>query len=320
MINLRNFRALNPEWFRNPLSQLEATLRVPIFIKNGAVILVTRILFPWLLFTLIVWRITGGLTLAALGPVIILVYELLVLKSWYEKKILKQHLKNIKLVKAIFKSKSSNIKELRSNIEKSVRLACWGLIRIGYVGLAAWGWEIIFRAFYPFLTKTQQVDYRDLLVGFKNKSIEADQALWEVAQEKNNQKEKLEKYLNKYGSKIVDIDLAYPTFRENKKAVNSMIKLYARIPSPISSLNKAKERRVSSTKEVLKNLRVPKSIFSWLLNIVQSNVRLREDRRHYHFIVDFNIRQMIITLGVKLNLDKKEVFNKSWGELKDANN
>jgi len=319
MISLRNFRFLNPEWFRKPLSRIEETLRIPVLIKNGAVILVSRILLPWLLFTLLVWWLTGGITLAALGPVIILISELLVLKRWYEKRILKQHLKNIKLIKTIFKKKSLSIKELRNDIKQAVGLAGWGLVRIAYVGLASWGWEIIFRTLYPLLTNTQ-IDYRDLLIGFKNKGIETDQALWEVAQEKNKQKEKLRKYLNEYGSRVEDIDLAYPTFRENKKAVNSMIKLYARISSPISSLNKAKKKRIDSTKEVLKDLRMPQSIFRYLLKTVQTNVRLREDRRFYNFIADYYLRQMIISLGAKLKLDKKEVFNKSWKELKDANN
>lgn len=321
MISLRNFRLFNPEWFRNPSSRLEETLRTPIFIRNGAVLLANRILFPWLLFTIIVWSITGDIRLAALGPIFILIYELLVLKNWYEKKILKQHLKNIELVKTIAeKSKDKSINELRDDIGKSVRLACWGLIRIGYVGLAAWGWEIIFRAFYPFLIKTQQIDYRDLLVGFKNKNVEADQALWKVAQEKNEQtqKEKLEEYLENYGSKVEDIDLAFPTFRENQKAVNSFLKLYTHTTSPLSTLKKAKEKRLNKTRIVLKRLRIPKPIFNWLLKTVQSNVRLREDRRYYHFLADFNIRQMIINLGRKLNLNEKDVFNKSWRELKNA--
>jgi len=317
MINLRNFRALNPEWYRNPLSKLEATLRVPIFIKNGAVVLVSRILFPWFLITLIVWWLTGGITLAALGPFIILVYELLALKSWYERKILKRHLKNIELVKSLCGKKRLDIDELRSDIKQSVELGSWGTVRIVYVGLASWGWEIIFRALYPLLTNTQ-IDYRDLLIGFKNKTVEADQAFWEVAHEKNKQKEKLEKYLDMYGNRVEDIDLVYPTFRENKKAVSSMLKLYVQTPSPFSALSRAKEQRLEDTKEVLKSLKVPKSIFSWLLKTVQVNVRLREDRRFYHFIADYYIRQMIIRLGKKLSLDDKQVFNQSWKELKNV--
>lgn len=316
MFSLRNFRAINPEWFRSPLSKIEETLRMPYLIKNGVVMIALRVFLPWLGLTAVIYWLTGRIQLAALGPIVILIYELFSLKDWFETRIINKHLENVKKVKQNYhQSKKANKTELVGLIEKSVRLTSWGMIRIVYVGLAAWGWVIIFRTMLPLITKSKH-DYQDMLIGFNNKTYEADQALWEVA----NGKKKLSWFLEKYGSRVEDIDLELPTLQENKQTVNAIIKLYKSIPSPTKALENAKLRRIKKTKEVMEDLRVSKTWFKWFLRITQENGRLREDRRYYIFLADYYVRQMIIRLGQELNLSKDEVFNKSWKELRYASN
>lgn len=314
------FRLFNPEWFREPPSQLEFTLRRTYLFEHAGELFLRRPGFKWLISSLIVWLVLNNIFISVIfGFVILLVLELFSLKKYYETKALPKHIENVEHVKNLFEqSKRASVKQLVKIIDDSVRFSSWGLVNMAYVGLASWGWEIVFKILYPFITSTKY-PYQNLLIGFKNKATDSDQMLWEVAQEKNKEKQKieLEKYIFEYGSKVDDLEISKPTLREQPKVINKLLELYSETRSPATSLEEQRRKREEDTQIVLKNLRIPKSIFNLLLKTVQENVALREDRRHYHFIVDYYIRRMIIKLAGKLSLSENEIFALSWGNIRN---
>jgi len=318
------FKTLNSEWLRQPFSQLEFTLRFPYLARNVVVVFFQCLFLFWFLITLVLYKFTSILFLSIfLGFFLVLIFELLVLRNWYQKSILPQHLANLKTINYFYVQKNNfSNQELIKAIKTSVELSAWGLIHIGYVGLAAYGWEYVFKWLYPSLVKTREFDYHQLLVGFDNKTTEADQKLWEVAQIKNKliQKKQLEKYLDDYGSRVEDVDLSLPTFREQTPAISKLLSLHSQLAAPASIVKNSQSKRKLATRTVLKNLRITKSIFTWLLKMTQQNVNLREDRRFYEFLADYQIRQMIFLLAKRLKIEKQDIFNQSWRELTHAAN
>ena len=312
-------RLFNPEWFREPASKLESTLRTPYILKSGLNLFIRRLGFYWFISGLVIWILFDTILIAILfGLLISLTIELFTLKKYYETKALPKHLKNIELVKKLCEgSKMDSDSQLIKPIEKSVKLSTWGMVNITYVGVSAWGWEIVFRILFQFITNSK-IHYSNLLIGFKNKATDSDQFLWEVAQEKNkeNQKVKLEKYLSEYGSKVDDLEISKPTLREQPNLIKKLLELYSETESPIKLLKVQQNKRDLDTQLVLKNLKIPKSLFYSLLKKVQENVALREDRRYYQFIGDYYIRAMIIELGKRLSLKENEIFTKSWDNIK----
>ena len=313
------FRLINPEWFREPPSKLEATLRTPHILKHAFVLFLRRVGPRWLMLSVAIWFVFNNAIFSILaGFLVFLVIELFTLRRYYEMQAVPKHIRNIKRIKkSSVEIDGVAIKQLVKIIDDSVRLSSWGLVNIGYVGLSAWGWEIIFKAVYPLVTKSD-VPYQSLLVGFKNKVTDSDQALWEIAQEKDEKKREkaLEKYLSEYGSKVDDLEISKPTLREQPKVVKKLLELYKKTTSPLVILEKQKGKRIESTKTTVDSLRISKSIFFRFLKRVQENVALREDRRHYHFIADFYIRRMLLRLAKQLGISEAQIFSMSWKDIR----
>ncbi len=312
-------RLLNPEWFRDPSSQLESTLRTPYILKFGISLFLRRLGFKWFASGLVIWIISNNIFISIiLGFLTSLIFELFTLKKYYENKALPKHLKNFEQIKVLFEeSKISSNSELIKIIDNSVRVSTWGLVNITYVGVSAWGWEIFFKILYPFVTSSK-IHYSNLLIGFKNKATDSDQMLWDVAQKKDkeNQKIKLEEYLSEFGSKVDDLEISKPTLREQPNLVKKLLELYSETESPAKLIKEQQNKRDMDIQSVSKNLKIPKRLFYLLLKKVQENVALREDRRYYQFIADYYIRVMLIDLGKRLSLKENEIFTKSWDNIK----
>src|SRR3989344_6180863 len=129
-------RLFNPEWFREPASQLESTLRTPYILKYGIGLFLRRLGFKWFVSGLIIWILFNNIFISiTLCFLISLILELFTLKKYYENKALPKHLKNFENVKELFEeSKTSSISRLINIIDNSVRLSSWGLVNITYVG------------------------------------------------------------------------------------------------------------------------------------------------------------------------------------------
>jgi len=189
MLTLRHFRFLNPEWFRNPQSQLELTLRISIVLKEIFILAVTRVLPLITLFTILSYIIINNLLLSLIiGLILFFIFELISLEYWYKKVLLPAQQKNIVLIKNLsLINKNKQTSELITNIETAARLSAKGIVNIGYIGMAAWGWEIIFKKFFTFLVKDRNINYSDLLISTPNILLESDQKLWEAANEKDDE-------------------------------------------------------------------------------------------------------------------------------------
>ena len=311
---IKTFRSFNTEWFREPFSALESSLRFPHLVKEGLLVFARRVGLYWLLSGWIIGQLTGNCLVGIiLGLLISVAVEFLVLKFFY-RKALKRHLRIIGEVEKIVKSKERlSAKELAISIEEIVISLTKGSLEIGYVGFASWGWELLFRAIYPLAVKTGKVPYHLLLIGFENKTTEMDMALWRVA----NKNESLDKFLDKYGNRYQDVELSLPTLREQPKVIDQLVRLNKKMPNPSLKIKQAKIKRQKAEKEVMLDLRIPKRIFLWFLRQTQENVGLRENRRFWSFYGDYYIRQMIFELSKRLKISKKQVFDKTWKEIKN---
>lgn len=308
------------EWYRGSLSKIELTLRLPYLVLFAFGILIIKVIPRLLVFSILIWLLTRNIPISIFsGFILTLILEMFTLRGSYEKSILPKHLKNLEIVEGFYKTQNqSTNKVLAGNIERATKLSAWGCVNIAYIALPSWGWEIVFRIAFPLLVKNPKFIYHDLLIGFPNKSTEADELLWKVAQEGVSAKHSLllDKYMHDFGGRISDADLGKPTLREQVGAIKSLILLYKNTDSPEARRKLTAEKREKTTKEVLNQLRVPKSLFLWLLSLVQRNVALREDRKYYEFVPDYYIRQMLIELGSRIGINKNDIFNKSWVEIK----
>ena len=307
------------EWYRESVSKLERTLRVPYLVKNAVILFLCRTLVVWVAWGLGLEFVFHNLLVAVfLGLILTLITEMFLVREWLLGKIIPRHIKNLELVKKW--QNEAKEKGLIEVIKKSVDLSAWGMINIVYAAPQSWGWEIVFRILYPFVVRPNGIYCSDLLVGFPNKTVEADQLMWEAANEADpeSRRKLMDQYLEEYGSRVDDVDLAKPTLRENVEAVTALVELYKDSESPRRSVEKAQKRRETATREIAGYLRVPKSWFLSFLKLVQNNVQLREDRRFYEFVMDYYLRQMIFKLADNLKISRKEIFNKSWKEIKHA--
>ncbi|HLB51370.1 hypothetical protein A3F07_04550 [candidate division WWE3 bacterium RIFCSPHIGHO2_12_FULL_38_15] len=315
MLELRHFRFLNPEWFRKPQSKLEATLRIPLVTKEIGILALTRV-FPLIaIFSLTIrFLITFPIIPIVLGVFLYILFELWVLERWYKNNLLPYHIKNIDFVNKMEIPVDSNA--LIGNIEKSIRMSAYGIVRIGYVGLASWGWEMLFKFIYPLIARDKEYIYSDLLIGMPNKVLEFNQTLWEVANETDNSKKVMmyQSFLDKFGSVVDDMDLSFRTFREKPNAIKILLDLNKDTIEPDIDHQKTLNRYQSTLNSV--KLIIPFPFFINLVNKVRANVVLREDRRFYEFVMDYKIRVMILELGKRKNIAESELFNKSWEELK----
>ena len=315
MLELRHFRFLNPEWFRKPQSKLEATLRIPLVTKEIGILALTRV-FPLIaIFSLTIrFLITFPIIPIVLGVFHYILFELWVLERWYKNNLLPYHIKNIDFVNKMEIPVDSNA--LIGNIEKSIRMSAYGIVRIGYVGLASWGWEMLFKFIYPLIARDKEYIYSDLLIGMPNKVLEFNQTLWEVANETDNSKKVMmyQSFLDKFGSVVDDMDLSFRTFREKPNAIKILLDLNKDTIEPDIDHQKTLNRYQSTLNSV--KLIIPFPFFINLVNKVRANVVLREDRRFYEFVMDYKIRVMILELGKRKNIAESELFNKSWEELK----
>lgn len=316
----KTMRLLNSEWFRHPFSPLEKTLRGPFLARSALVIFLIRIIPVWVALGLVIGLIAGKFLLAlALGFSVTLARELFTLRQWYEESVLPRHRKQLSIIRKTDDRKSqTTTPNLVNHVEMAARQSAWSIINIGYLGVAAWGWEIIFRAIYPLLVTHDKIPYQNVLIGFNNKTTEADQRLWEIAQVKNRTQKNqlLSTYLDAYGSRTEDLDLAYPTLRERPKTIASLLILYQKTPSPQSLVKKAQQKREESLKQVLSALRIPQPVFLELLNLVQANVVVREDRRFYEFEADYYIRSLLFELATRVCIPKEKLFTMTWRQIK----
>lgn len=183
---LQVFRLINNEWFRQPFSPLEKTLRLPYLIRDGVFLLFRRVILPWFVVGYTLSTFIQQLWIVILlSFTLIVICELLSLSAYYKRVVLPRHLRNMQKIIRLYKDSHTATSKLTHNIELMSQLSAWSIIHFGYVGIAAWGWELIFRGIYPLITHDSPIPYQDLLIGFPNQTLKADQELWLLAKRKS---------------------------------------------------------------------------------------------------------------------------------------
>ena len=312
---------LNLEWHREKFSKLEKTLRFPRVVTQAVIVFIKRIFPIWFVFfvlsdllfanRLLIW------ILSILGYLMV---ELHMLRRWYFATVLPKHEEKVGKSIDLYNSCISDPKHayLFDFIEEITNNAAWSLANVGYSGIAAWIWEYILRFLFGIGVKPCDVVYSDLLVGFESKTVELNQALWEVAQIEEDvaRGEALEGFEQDYGNRVNDWDLKHPTLRESPDYLKTLLKLYKSTDAPKNKMKEQEEKRMESVNKVLENLRIPKAVFKHVLNQAQLNIPLREDRRFHEFRYDYYIRQLLFLVAEQKSIDRENLFDNDWKQLR----
>lgn len=310
----------NPEWLREPASTLEQTLRRRYVLRYIILILFSRILLKWVISSVVFSLLfSSNIVSILLGLLFTILFELFTIRGYYKNKAVPKQLDNVEALKNQLNSfEYIQTKHLANLIQNSVKISSKRMVDIVYAAISVIAWMGLIKISLPIISSAK-VSYYDLLIGLKNKHIESNQKLWEVAQIKDQKKRKsmLNKYLIEYGSKIDDLDYAKPTLREQPNVVNKLLEVYSKSESPYFVLNRQKERRIKYTNEIIKGLRIPKSVFLSFLEKVQQNVSIREGRRYYALMPDYYIRKMILELANRIEVGEEMIFKMSWKDIKD---
>jgi hypothetical protein len=229
-------------------------------------------------------------------------------KEW-RKEILPKYKKEMTKLKK-FDFKKAPDKGLLAYLEKIMKLEAWIYVNSMYVGVHCVYSERLLRYAYKFLVKDEKWrNYNQLIRGFPNKTVEADQALWELARSigKSSYKEKLSAFLEEYGHRVFDVDVVHPTLAEDKELLDNLVRIYSKVPpskSPGRLLEEAKKDRLKQEEFAFKNLRewIPFSrrIFEKILRFSQRYADIRESRPFYHLMAFSLSRKALLELGKRM--------------------
>lgn len=226
-----------------------------------------------------------------------------------------------------FGVKKASEKELLDYIENILKFEAWIIAHSMFLAIHCMFSERLLRFVYHLLVKDKNWrDYIQLMRGYTNKTIEADQKLWELAQAKGKTgyQKKLDSFIQEYGHRVFDVDVIHPTLAENKSLLNNLIRIYAKVPKekrPYQLLAQAKKQRLKHEKIAFRNLRlwIPYSekIFTKILRFSQRYAALRESRPFYHLMAFSLARKALLELGSKIaQLEKPEdIFFLTYPEI-----
>jgi len=255
-------------------------------------------------------------------------------KEW-QHDFLPHYKKKIKKFRKIKLGQLTN-NELLKHLQKLIRLEARVFTFSAYLGLSCICHEILFSWVYLLTKDKNRRHYIRLIRGYYNKTIEADQKLWELAQTSGpikkisdlNKNEKVKKlfkeFLKTYGHRVFDIDVIHPVLAENQELLLNLIQLYSRpdTPSPRSRQKKIATKRTKHEKWALKNLRgwfpFSRWIFKKTLKAAQKHAEVRESRPFYHLMGFSLSRQTLLELGRRFSQfeNSSDIFYLTFKEIK----
>ena len=154
----------NLEWFREPLSPLEKTLRLRLIYKHILIIFVVRFLPRYFILLVLLYLIQAPFT-PLIAFIIFFASEMFLLESWYHQRVLPKHKKSITEIRDLAsKITKDNTPEVIKLIKKAANASAWSIVNIGYLIVPSWGWEIILKTVYPVITKKGAPLFQDLFV------------------------------------------------------------------------------------------------------------------------------------------------------------
>lgn len=199
-------------------------------------------------------------------------------------------------------------------LQKEAEYIAWSL----YVGIYSFGFEYALSWGFPVFVKGySKFDYRDLLKGFCDKSIEASIELRKTSD--------LTLWLETYGHRVQDLDVIYPTLQDAPELAALLKQQLLQSPkNPEENLAEERKKRQQLEEEILHNIRrwIPfgRTLFLELLKMAQAYVSLRNDRPFY-YKGQALARKILLEIGARLKLEKKlesetDIFFLTYDEIR----
>ena len=251
-------------------------------------------------------------------------------EKWSDE-VVPQHTERIRQLRS-FNLQAVSARSIIQHFEEVCRTSarCWAWIVI--TGAYAKFSEIIFKHLYEYLVKESNGSYATLLSGFTNKSVEADEALWELAEiargrevvrtiilgaatsdalellsaseETHDWMERFEEWLDTYGHPVFELDFLHETLAETPAIALQVVRNYIenRTPSPASRQRlKLEERHLA---EAHFQRVVARSLFKGIIwksfRLAQRYAVIRESRPFYLHLGWPIMRRDVLELGRRL--------------------
>lgn len=326
------------EWLQRPLSPLFSSFIVPRLESSIDVLLKERLgiqrAYPG-------WKTVNGYyyihgaiapSLSWISaPVQFLRHLRPCLNEWHQN-IVPYHLQQIERIHQ-FDPAKANANKILDHFDQVCEISrtfyAWLILTGAYARFT----ETIFRCLHRLFLKDAQWDYTALLGGYPNKSVEADQALWELAEIGRNQQavkailcqDNLRQclqslasdscardwfalfraWLDNYGSSVFDLDIMYATVQDNPAIALALVRSFVKHEreSPEARQRKQKEIRGRATDDferVLRRRPLLNKLLRRSLAVAQGYAAIRESRPFYLHLGWPLMRRDALELGRRL--------------------
>lgn len=224
-----------------------------------------------------------------------------------------------------FNLSSVGDKEIYYHLIKNIRFEARWIIRLGNGThtLLHYLSEIFLKELYKLLVKDPEPNhYSELLIGYPNKLLKADRALWEVVQGKATREE----YLKSYGYRATEATLIKETIGENREVFEAKVQVLRKMPPPnFEDLTKIILEKRQNREDYVKShfrwwLPLGRFFFNKSLFLARKYISVREDRRFYYTQGAYPIRQACLELGSRFPFlsDPADIFFLTKEELETA--
>ena len=329
-------RAALGEWLQLPLSPLFSTLVLPKL--NDAVdsLLKERLRLRRPLPT---WLVVNGfyyvrgdvvLTPNLLLTPICFVRDLLRVPDKWNNEVVPEHTRRISELRE-FNVREASTREILEHFEEvcATSARCWAWIIV--TGTYAKFSELMFKYVYEYLLGERS--YSTLLVAFPNKSVEADQALWELSEAARGREElrdtilhaepekalellrtsessrdwleRFDLWLDIYGHRVFELDILHETISDSPAIALQMVRNFIESDSqsPSSRQNRKAEERKNAEIGFQRALTAKwfiKPIVERIFRLAQRYAALRESRPFYLHLGWPMMRRDVAELGRRL--------------------
>jgi hypothetical protein len=320
------------EWYHKPVSPIEETLMLAKHMNTSINLFSQRLglKFPketwkviegYLYFSSEYWRLF--LQIDFLFLPFRFLKELRVAKTRWLEKVLPAYQKQIDKVSEIDYGKL-DIRDKLSLLKELADLESHFLAESIYVAMFCASIEILLKFFYALsVKKAKPGDYYELLLGFPDKGLEMDSKLWKITQVKNGDKrdKEIDEWIEKYGYRVQDKDLIFPTLGEKRNLIESYVQLYQNIPDPGLKRQFSEEKRKAREKLVERNIwNFPylKKIVWRIIKLAQEYAKIRNSRPFYYQGNKY-LRRTLVTIAKELNFfdEVNDIFFLRFSELEE---
>lgn len=217
-------------------------------------------------------------------------------------------------------SRDKLIETLKTTVELEGKLMAESV----YVVLYAIASEVMLKIAYSlFVRDPEKINYYELLIGFPDAGLEADAELWKISRLKGKSRQsKIQDWIRRFGHRIQDKDILYPTLGENPETIENLVKIYRSAANPRQRIKAAGARRITRERFATKNLRSTPGaevIFEKIKQVAKEYAKIRNSRPFYYY-GNREIRRILfaIAAGIPWAKDRSDIFFLKFDELEAA--